>query len=293
MILLADSGSTKTDWCLVDHGQSVLRINTKGTNPFFQTFEEISAEIERGLMPHLGNDPVDAVYFYGAGCAFPEKNIIVSNAISRHIDASIEVGSDLLAAARALCGKEAGIACILGTGSNSCFYDGKQIIDNISPLGYVLGDEGSGAVLGKILIGDCLKNQLSSNIQQKFFKQFNLSRADILDRVYKQPFPNRFLASLSPFLAQNIREPEIHDLVLKSFTSFFIRNVMQYDYKNYKVHLIGSIAYFYQDVLIEAANNLGIKLGKIIQSPMKGLMEYHKTSAHSSSKDRGREVHIA
>lgn len=275
MILLADSGSTKTDWCLVDHGQSVLQIYTRGTNPFFQTEEEISSEIEKGLMPKLGSDQVDAVYFYGAGCAFPEKNLIVSTAISHHIDAPIEVGSDLLAAARALCGKEPGIACIMGTGSNSCFYDGREIVDNVSPLGFILGDEGSGAVLGKLLVGDCLKNQLSSALQARFFKQYNLSRAEILDRVYKQPFPNRFLASLSPFLAQNIREPEIHALVLNSFRAFFTRNVMQYDYKKYKVHLIGSVAYFYQDILREAAGELGIKLGRIIQSPMKGLVDYH------------------
>lgn len=275
MILLADSGSTKTDWCLVDHGQSVLQVYTKGTNPFFQTEEEISKEIEKGLMPQLGSDIIDAVYFYGAGCAFPEKNTIVSSALAQHIDAQIEVGSDLLAAARALCGKEAGIACIMGTGSNSCFYDGEDIVDNVSPLGFILGDEGSGATLGKLLVGDCLKNQLSPVLQAKFFKQFNMTRAEILDRVYKQPFPNRFLASLSPFLAQNIKEQEIHDLVLNSFLAFFKRNVMQYDYKNYKVHLIGSVAYFYQDILLEAANEMGIKLGRIIQSPMKGLVNYH------------------
>lgn len=275
MILLADSGSTKTDWCLVDHGQSVLQVYTKGTNPFFQTAEEISYEIEKSLIPQLGNDPVDAVFFYGAGCAFPDKNRIVSSAIAEHIDAPIEVGSDLLAAARSLCGKEAGIACIMGTGSNSCFYDGREIVDNVSPLGFILGDEGSGAVLGKLLVGDCLKNQLSPALQARFFKQFNISRAEILDRVYKQPFPNRFLASLSPFLAQNIREPEIHRLVSNSFRAFFMRNVMQYDYRKYKVHLIGSVAYFYQDILREIADELGIKLGRIIQSPMKGLVNYH------------------
>ncbi len=275
MILLADSGSTKTDWCLVDHGQSVLQVFTKGTNPFFQTAEEISKEIEKGLMSQLGNDDIDAVYFYGAGCAFPEKNRIVSTALAAHIAAPIEIGSDLLAAARALCGKEAGIACIMGTGSNSCFYDGNEIVDNVSPLGFILGDEGSGAVLGKLLVGDCLKNQLSPVLQAKFFKQFNITREEILDKVYKQSFPNRFLASLSPFLVQNIREPQIHQLVLNSFRAFFKRNVMQYDYRRYKVHLVGSVAYFYQDVLREAAGELGISIGHIIQSPMKGLVNYH------------------
>lgn len=280
MILLADSGSTKTDWCLVDCGKQVLQVSTKGTNPFFQTEDEISEEVEKHLVPQLRAYSVEAVYFYGAGCAFPEKNEIVRAAIARHIDASIEIGSDLLGAARALCGDEPGIACIMGTGSNSCYYDGKEIVSNVSPLGFILGDEGSGAVLGKLLVGDCLKNQLSPALQEKFFKQFNLTRADILDKVYKQPFPNRFLASLSPFLAQNIEEPEIHNLVLNSFKAFFTRNVMQYDYKNNKVHLIGSVAYYYKSVLEEAAKESGITLGTIIKSPMKGLITYHSLINH-------------
>lgn len=280
MILLADSGSTKTDWCLVDRGELVLQVFTKGTNPFFQTEDEIGEEVEKHLMPELGNRSIDAVYFYGAGCAFPEKNEIVRAAIARHINAPIEVGSDLLAAAHALCGNEPGIACIMGTGSNSCFYDGKEIVSNVSPLGFILGDEGSGAVLGKLFVGDCLKNRISPTLQDKFFKQFNLTRADILDRVYKQPFPNRFLASLSPFLAQNIEQPELHSLVLNSFKSFFTRNVMQYNYRNYKVHFVGSVAYHYEPVLEEAAKEAGITLGTIIQSPMKGLITYHSLFNH-------------
>lgn len=280
MILLADSGSTKTDWCLVDGGELVLQVFTKGTNPFFQTEDEIGEEVEKHLMPELGNRSIDAVYFYGAGCAFPEKNEIVRAAIARHINAPIEVGSDLLAAAHALCGNEPGIACIMGTGSNSCFYDGKEIVSNVSPLGFILGDEGSGAVLGKLFVGDCLKNRISPTLQDKFFKQFNLTRADILDRVYKQPFPNRFLASLSPFLAQNIEQPELHSLVLNSFKSFFTRNVMQYNYRDYKVHFVGSVAYHYESVLEEAAKESGITLGTIIQSPMKALITYHSLFNH-------------
>lgn len=168
MIIIADSGSTKTDWCVVNHGKQIKRITTEGTNPFFQTEEEISQVVKDKLMPHLDGVKIDAVYFYGAGCAFPEKNEIVHNAIHRHIPVTIEVGSDLLAAARSLCGHKAGIACIMGTGSNSCYYDGKEIVNNISPLGYILGDEGSGAVLGKLLVGDCLKNQLTPELKKNF-----------------------------------------------------------------------------------------------------------------------------
>ena len=278
MIIIADSGSTKTDWCVVNQGAPVKRITTEGTNPFFQTEEEISLVVKDKLMPHLEGLKIDAVYFYGAGCAFPEKNAIVEQAIARHIpDAHIEIGSDLLAAARSLCGHKPGIACIMGTGSNSCYYDGKEIVDNISPLGYILGDEGSGAVLGKLLVGDCLKNQLTPELKEKFLKRFDLTPKEILDRVYKKPFPNRFLASVSPFLIENTEEPCIHRIVLNGFKNFFTRNVMQYDYKNVKVHFIGSIAYYYKEVLEEAANALQIELGTIIKSPMDGLVEYHST----------------
>ena len=275
MILLADSGSTKTDWCLVTDGKPVLHVCTKVTNPFFQTTDEISEEIASSLMPKLERSVIDAVYFYGAGCAFPEKNRIVSTAIARHINVPIEIGSDLLAAARALYGKEAGIACIMGTGSNSCFYDGNEITSNVSPLGFILGDEGSAAVLGKVFIGDFLKNQLPATLQEKFFEQSGLTRAEIMDRVYKQPFPNRFLASFSPFIAANLSEPEVRSLVLNSFKAFFKRNVMQYDYRHYPIRMVGSVAYYYQDVLREAAFEMGIELESIVKSPMEGLINYH------------------
>jgi len=275
MILIADSGSTKTDWCVVEEGQIVQRILTKGTNPFFQTEEEISKEIEEALLPEIRNYKIDAVYFYGAGCAFPEKIETVRLAISKHINSAVEVGSDLLAAARALCGNEPGIACILGTGSNSCYYDGKEIVNNVSPLGFILGDEGSGAVLGRILVGDCLKNQLSPELKEKFLNQFQLTPAIILENVYKKPFPNRFLAHLVPFLAQNIDNPQIQCLVLESFKSFFIKNVMQYDYKKNKVHFVGSVAHYFEEILLQAAAEFHIQVGTIIKSPMQGLIAYH------------------
>lgn len=182
----------------------------------------------------------------------------------------------MLAAARGLCGHEAGIACVLGTGSNSCYYDGKEIVNNISPLGFILGDEGSGAVLGKLLVGDMLKNQLPAALKEEFMKQFDLTAAEIIDRVYRQPFPNRFLASLSPFMVQHLEEPAIHSLVLNSFIAFLRRNVMQYDYRKYPVHFIGSIAYCYKNILQEAAAETGISLGKILRSPMEGLIQYHQ-----------------
>ena len=180
-----------------------------------------------------------------------------------------------MAATRGVCGREAGIVCILGTGSNSCFYDGQQIVSNVSPLGFILGDEGSGAVLGKLLVGDILKNQLPEWLKEKFLKQFNLSMAEIIDRVYRKPFPNRFLAGFSPFLTEHINEPQIRGIVKDSFRSFFKRNVMQYDYHTHQAHLVGSVAYFYQDVVREVAAECEIRLGKIMRQPMEGLIAYH------------------
>ena len=278
MILIADSGSTKTDWCVVENGQPIQQISTKGINPFFQSEEEISNEIATSLLPQLKTNALDAVYFYGAGCGFPDKIAMVHRAITKHlqIKREVEVNTDMLAVAHGLCQHEAGIACIMGTGSNSCYYDGKQIVSNVSPLGFILGDEGSGAVLGKLLVGDILKNQMTPELKEKFLKQFSLTPADIIDHVYRKPFPNRFLASLSPFLAQNIDEPCIHALVLGSFKSFLKRNVMQYEnFRNSKVHFIGSVAFYYKTILAEAAQEMNIQLGTIIKSPMEGLIKYH------------------
>lgn len=165
----------------------------------------------------------------------------------------------------------------MGTGSNSCLYNGEKFIANVSPLGFILGDEGSGAVLGKLLVGDLLKNQLGEELKEKFLKQFELTPADIIDRVYRKPFPNRFLASLSPFIAENIQNPGIRNLVKGSFLAFLRRNIMQYEnYQMQKVNFIGSIAYYYKDILTEAVHECGLHMGKIMKAPMEGLIEYHK-----------------
>ena len=278
MKLIADCGSTKIDWCLIENGKVVKQVFTTGMNAVMLTEEEMAQRIAAELMPELGSaDGIEAVHFYGAGCISPEVCDNVANAIRKSIPAPvINVATDLLAAARALCGHEAGIACIMGTGSNSCYYYGEKICDNVSPLGYILGDEGSGAVLGKILIGDVLKNQLPADLCEKFLKQYDLDRMAIIRRVYKEPQGNRFLASITPFLIQNIDRPEVHALVLNSFKSFFIRNIQQYPgYDKLKVNFIGSIAYYYKDVLTEAANACNCTVGTIIKSPMQGLIEFH------------------
>ena len=280
MILIADSGSTKVDWSVVDNGKVVKRAFTKGINPFFQSEEEISNEIETTLILQLDTQDFDAVYFYGAGCTF-DKVEIAKRAIQKNIKVikEVEVSTDMLAAARGLCGYSSGIACIMGTGSNSCYYDGKNIVDNVSPLGFILGDEGSGAVLGKLFVSDLLKNQLTPGLKEKFLEQFNLTTGDIIDRVYRKPFPNRFLSTFSPFISENLEDTTVRTLVMTSFKSFLKRNVMQYkNYDRLPIHFVGSVAFHFQEILKEAVEVMNMKPGKIIQSPMEGLIKYHSVS---------------
>ena len=279
MILLADSGSTKTDWCLVDQKNSVTKVRTAGINPFFQSSEEIANELATHLVPHLPTTRLDSVYFYGAGCT-KEKSPIVAEALKKQfeITGACEVATDMLAAARGLCGHQPGIACIMGTGSNSCAYDGKDITKNVSPLGFILGDEGSGAVLGRTLVGDVLKNQLPKDIVEAFHAEYGHSNADIIDHVYRQKFPNRFLASFVPFLAKHIENKAIFDLVKENFRRFLIRNVKQYQgWEHLPIGFVGSIAYYFQQPLKEALEAEHMTIGKTIQAPMEGLIAYHTT----------------
>lgn len=277
MIIIADSGSTKTDWCTGNTQTDCRTVQTEGINPFHQSVDEISRIISSTLVPQLGDTgEVTAVYFYGAGC-IPEKADTVKQTLLQSFpQASVSVESDLSGAARALCGKSAGIACILGTGSNSCAYDGEKITAHVSPLGYILGDEGSGAVLGKRLASDCLKHQLPEDLCGEFLEEYRLTPAFILDKVYRQPQANRFLASFVPFLSTHKHRPEIHSLLISSFTAFFRRNVMQYpSYREVNVHFTGSVAYYFRDEVREAARALDIRTGIILKSPMEGLTDYH------------------
>ena len=280
MILIADCGSTKIDWCLLNGKKVEKQVFTLGMNAVMLTEEEMRSRIGAELMPELTAyaGDIKEVYFYGAGCISTEVCSNVACAIKANIPEAekIEVYTDLLAAARALCGHEPGIACIMGTGSNSCLYDGKGIAANVSPLGFILGDEGSGAVLGKLFLGDVLKNQLPAEVTAEFLEEYSLDLLTIIRRVYREPQPNRFLASVTPFISKHIDIKEIHDMVLSTFTAFFKRNIMQYTgYEAHKVNFVGSIAYYFRDVLEEAARNSGCTIGKVIKSPMEGLLKYH------------------
>ena len=277
--LIADSGATKTDWCLLTPDGTARIYSTCGLNPYFFSEDEIVRELSASLLPKLADAPIEAVHFYGAGCIH-EPAEVMRCALNRCFPyAHIAVQTDMLGAARALCGHSYGIACILGTGSNSCLYDGQQIIANVSPLGYILGDEGSGAVLGKLLVSDVLKRQLPADICSRFFERFGLTQAEIIDRVYRQPNPNRFLASLSPFLAENIHEPILCALVCNSFTAFIRRNVMQYEgWNGQLIHFCGSVAWHYRPLLQKVADATGIRVGNILQRPMEGLVRYHAST---------------
>lgn len=288
MKLIADCGSTKIDWCLItkdgENGTVMIekRFGTPGLNAVMLTAEEISDRLNSELAPAVGPyaESVDNVYFYGAGCISDAVCGNVAKALKDIMPkAEVEVNTDLLAAARALCRREPGIACILGTGSNSCYYDGEKITANVSPLGYILGDEGSGAVLGKLLVGNVLKAQLPADLCEKFLSQYGLDRLKIIENVYRKPNANKFLASLSPFLNENIDRAEIKDMVVEAFRQFFIRNISAYEGMCASgmpaVNFVGSIAHYYRKPLSQAAASCGYELGEVIKSPMEGLLQYH------------------
>ncbi len=271
--LIADSGSTKTDWVLLYGNHLRQNIKTAGINPFHQSSKFINEIIDE-LYNLLRITEIETIDFYGAGCSLPEKKAIIHQELSKRFNnAKITIDSDLFGAAKAVCQGKAGIACILGTGSNSCQYDGEKITSNTPSLGYILGDEGSGAYLGKRLIHDCLKGKLSDTLCQTFFEETGLNQSTILDKVYREPLANRFLASLSYFLIKHRREEEIKQLLHECFTEFFSYNIItKYD-TTLPIHLVGSIAYLYQEEISHVLKGLGLKKGNVMPSPMEGLLK--------------------
>ena len=285
MILIADSGSTKVHWCLMAANGHTAEFITDGINPLFQTSDAMRNSICNQLLPQMASmlwaGTVSHVFFYGAGCT-PEKSPFVEKAIeSVFKKAKVFVASDMLGATRGLLGHEKGVACILGTGSNSCLYDGEQIIKNVPSLGFILGDEGSAATLGKRLVRDLLKNQLGDDLKECFLSQYAINQADVIEHVYRQPFPNRWLANLARFCAENIDDPRIHDLVYDHFAQFVKRNISQYytteeQKQSMPVGFVGSIAFYYRPVLEQVMSDYGFRVGQILQDPIPGLVEYHR-----------------
>ena len=276
MILIADSGSTKTDWAVVDNGRQVVAMSTQGINPFHQDAENIATVIEEELLPKMGNIEPEGIFFYGSGCR-EDKVEMMCGILGKAFPqcARIEAQGDLLAAARAVCGEREGIACIMGTGANSCLYDGNRVVENTPPLGYILGDEGSGAVLGKLFVNALFKGQLPSELKDEWLEETGLSLKIIINKVYREPLANRFLASTSRFIHQHLSVEPLERMVVDNFREHFRRNVNQYGRKDLTVGAIGSVAYYYREQLQKAAAAEGYSLGKVMRSPMDGLVRYH------------------
>lgn len=273
MKLVADSGSTKTAWAVVENPNHVIK--TDGINPIFMDSDAIENTLRTQLIPHL-TEAITEVYFYGAGCASAEKNNLVKQALQRVFgDIKIEIASDLLGAARGLCKHQDGIACILGTGSNSCLYQNGNISWNVPALGFILGDEGSGAVLGKLLMGNLFKNQLSHEVKTDFEQTYGLSMMDVIEKVYRQPLPNRFLASFGPFISKHIAVPQVYNMVYNALESFIVRNIKQYPYNTLPVYFTGSIAYYFSNILHDLASKHHFSVGCIQKDPLQGLLAYH------------------
>lgn len=276
MVLIADSGSTKCAWKIISGSGEMETIYTSGINPFFRTTESIYEELSLQLFPSTAS-AVEKIYFYGSGIINDEKAAIIREALKKlYPDAIIELYSDVVAASRALFGNREGIACILGTGSNACLYDGKKVVAGISPLGFILGDEGSGAVLGKILLGDFFKQVMPESLRLKFEEKYHLTRDEALQRVYKTEKPNHFLASFAPFLSAEIETEYASQLVRRSLTEFFERNVIKIpDYRNFSIGFVGSVAFHFSTIVTEICERYQLNCVSVLQEPMEGLVKYH------------------
>lgn len=277
MLLIADSGSTKTDWRLVDEeGKTVARTKTEGMNPFFLREEEMATILKARVLPVFSH--VDKIFFYGAGCGLPVKADQVRAALAvipSRLPA--EVSGDILGSARSLLQNGEGTACILGTGSNSCYYNGREIVSIMPSLGFMFSDWGSGTVMSKDLVSLFLQEKLPAEIMEDFNDTYRLTRAEILDHIYNKPQPNRFLASFTPFLLKYAYEQSCREIILDNFRNFFRYYVLRYPRRNngIKVSFTGSIAYNFREYLREVAAGMDIEIEKIVQHPMEGLVHYH------------------
>ncbi|MEO6844769.1 MAG: N-acetylglucosamine kinase [Ginsengibacter sp.] len=276
MVLIADSGSSKTNWCLIKEGGEKLYFNTEGYNPYFVDSAYIINSLLQNLPAGISNSEITEVHYYGAGC-FPGKDFVLTDAIAEVFNqAKCFIELDLLAAARALLGTNKGFAAILGTGMNTCIYDGEKIIQNIDSLGYILGDEGSGAAMGKKILGDYIRGYMPDEISELFYKTFHLDKEDIFDHIYGQSFANRFLGDFSKFIFEHIDLKYFYDLAKSSFNDLFQNLVIRYPaYQSYSFNCVGTIGFIFKDILSEVALEFGMPMGKIIKAPIDGLVDYH------------------
>jgi N-acetylglucosamine kinase-like BadF-type ATPase len=277
MILVADSGSTNTNWVVINKKEVITNFITNGFNPYFTKSEEICTELNLKFPDNLKKEEIRKIFFYGSGCSSIElKGIIEIGLNQLFINADIEINHDLLGAARALFINEPGVAVILGTGASTCLYDGKVISSRIPSLGYILGDEGGGDYLGKLFITDLLYGRLPERVNRDFFKKFQLSNSQIMHKIYKEPNPNRFLASFSKFISAHCKDPQINDLIIKSFTDLFLNNITKYpNIENLKIRITGSIGFYFKNQLKEVARNFNLNIDLIDKSPINRLSQYH------------------
>ena len=279
MIVIADGGSTKTNWCLINESGRKIHFNTEGYNPYFVDSDYIKTSLKNTLPDHLEPEKLTEVYYYGAGCSTEANRKIVSDAMQLiFVNAKINIGHDLLASCRALLGNNAGFAAILGTGTNTCLYDGKDITLNIDSLGYFLGDEGSGSFIGKRILADYMKGFMPKGLSDNFFETYGLTNEDIFDHIYNKPLPNRFCASFSKFIYENKDKYEMYtsSVVDYGFSAFFENLVIHYpNYKNYELNCIGSVGYSFRDILSVVADRYEMGVGKIIRSPIDDLVDFH------------------
>ncbi len=277
MILIADSGGSKIDWRILQADGTIAQATGPGFNPYYQPPSDLKATIVENLLPKV-SEPVTKIFFYGAGVSSTENQEIIRRILREYFgDAYVEISQDLLGAARALCGHEPGIACILGTGSNSCFYDGRAIKMNVPSLGWILGDEGSGADIGKRLVRNYIRNEMPPKLADQLKARFALNREEILSKIYQQEKASAFLGGFSKFIFQHLKEPYCYNLVYAGFEEFCRKNIMQYEgYKENRVHFTGSVAFYFSDVLRQVANDLGITLKNISETPIAGLTLFHQ-----------------
>jgi N-acetylglucosamine kinase-like BadF-type ATPase len=277
MIIVADSGSTCTDWVIIEEKQLIDTFKTKGFNPYFTKSEEITGELKSKYPKHIDLNAIETIYFYGSGCSSKEMNLIIHNGLSPFFkNSKIEIEHDLLAAARALFQNESGIAVILGTGSNTCYYDGKSIVKNITSLGFILGDEGGGDYMGKLLIQRYLNKELPDEIMHAFFSEYNLTSNQILHAVYKEEYPNRFLSTFSKFILNHAENEAISKIINTTFSDLFSKHICKYkNYKNLNIRCTGSISHFFSKQLNAVAKSYSAQIDLIEKEPIKGLTQYH------------------
>lgn len=275
MRLIADSGSTKTDWAILNDASVVTEFQTSGINPLFRDTEDIFNELDAMLKSYRGK--ISAVHFYGAGVVSSEKAEVVRKALREILgNIPMEIESDILGAARALSGDCASVVCILGTGSNACLYDGEKLAYHIPPMGFILGDEASGAVLGKQLISDCFKLVMPKNVRELFINQYQLNLTKVIDNVYRMDSPNRYLSQFARFLSDFKNESYCQEVLTSQFGAFIDRNILQLpDAKDYTINFVGTVASYFQQQLKTQLEIRGLKLGIVLKSPIDGLKVYY------------------